>query len=188
MRIRSLVRTDLLGILGVCAALSLASCGEAGEDQGDGLGAGEGTGAAPAAGGSTSSGGSASGGSTSGGGSASGGAGSSSGGQAAAVDFREVATLVHTSCGAKVCHGQDEEPRLIDDGSLPDTLLGTVVEDCGNVPLVTPGNPDASALILLVERRCGALVMPDGCRRTPCLAPERIQVWADWITAGAPFD
>ena len=66
-------------------------------------------------------------------------------------------------------------------------LFGHVVEECGNSPLVQPGEPENSALLMLVQRQCqDNLFMPDNCKRDPCVSQATIDTWSRWIAAGAP--
>lgn len=103
------------------------------------------------------------------------------------VPYSTVENIVLSTCAVATCHGRDEEPLMLDDGTLPGVLTGTMVEECGNVPLVASGNAEASAIILMPQRLCGDLVMPDGCRRDPCVADADLDAIRRWINEGANF-
>lgn len=159
---------------------SSASCvANLGEPSGDGASGGAfsgsggfaaSSGGAPAAGGAVASGGAA-----------------STGGVSGVISYATAAEVIDSSCGLSVCHGAHQEPIIQNDALLPDLLRNTFVEACGNAPLVTPGDPSRSALLMLVERQCIDLVMPDECRRDPCLPANDIAILRAWIEQGAPF-
>ena len=100
--------------------------------------------------------------------------------------FAQVAAIVDQSCGASTCHGGRENPPLTNDANLYNTLISDTVRQCGNNALVTPNNPGASALLMLVNGQCGNLIMPEGCQQTPCLSAADIATITAWINAGAP--
>ncbi len=104
------------------------------------------------------------------------------------VPYSTVATIVGRSCTAAKCHGRDEEPLIAADATLPHFLTTTVVEECDNLPLITPGEPANSALVRLVNWECGELVMPDTCRRVPCLDSADFEKLKAWIEQGAKFE
>ena len=111
------------------------------------------------------------------------------GGQIATVGqsptYEEVATVIERACGTANCHGGALLPSLVNDAALPDVLRTTVVPGCGNVALVTPGDPGQSALLMLVQRECD-FVMPSNCQSDPCLPLPMIDQITSWIAAGAP--
>ncbi|HSC89754.1 MAG TPA: hypothetical protein VLC09_20885 [Polyangiaceae bacterium] len=130
----------------------------------------------------------------SGGANATGGAAPASGGTTdpgsggtAGPSYEGVALSIERSCATQSCHGAEEEPHIANDGTLPAFLLGTLVEECAGLPLVTPGQPESSALLKLVNRDCGELFMPENCTRDPCLPDDTIATWTEWILAGAPM-
>lgn len=103
------------------------------------------------------------------------------------IPYARAKAIIGRSCTTAKCHGRDEEPLITIDDTLPHFLSTTLVEECGNVPLVTPGDDTKSALILLVTRQCGDLVMPDTCRTNPCLLPKDLSTLQAWIRQGAPM-
>lgn len=113
--------------------------------------------------------------------------GSSSGGKAtgggAAVAFSMVGSIVQDRCSS--CHGFTM-PLLQNNAMLRNTLTSTRVPECGNNPLVTPNDPSKSAVLMLVNRMCGMLVMPAGCGMTPCIPAAEVTTLTNWINAGAP--
>jgi hypothetical protein len=61
--------------------------------------------------------------------------------------------------------------------------------DCGSIPLVTPGDPEKSALIMVLSGPCSDDLerMPRGCTDVDghCVPPEYIDALAQWIAEGA---
>jgi hypothetical protein len=137
-----------------------------------------------------------------GGGSAAGG-GLAMGGELSGTDWPTTEERIGRSCGKSNCHGgkellclakdADRDPNggtNCDGGSLYDTLRSKKVSPCGNVPLVNPGNPEQSALLMLVKRQCGSFVMPDDCPpessgAVTCWPEEDILQVGTWIENGA---
>ena len=105
-----------------------------------------------------------------------------------------VLTGTHPPCNAADCHGPGGPNPLQywvkDDDKLYDTLTHHVSADCGNIPVVTPGHPERSALVKVLKGPCSAKVpqMPNGC--TPeannCLPAEYVTAIERWIALGAP--
>lgn len=164
---------------------------------GQGVG-GEVAGGDPSAGGVPSTGGA----SGDGGSVTSGGAGGSVLGGA---DWATTELRVGAECGNSICHGGTEMLCLAKDAdrmggpgsfcqagsSLYETLLSTRVKECGDVPLVDPGSPDTSAIVLLMTRKCGDFVMPANCppedQGYPTCWPEyAVLELRAWIENGAP--
>jgi len=162
--------------------------------------AGAAAGASAAAG--TSAAGHAAGGAAAGATSSGGGAGMASGGSGntgSTIDpswatIKAVLTGTHPPCNAADCHGPGG-PNIFqlpvnDDAALYTSLTGHVSVDCGNIPVVTPGDPSKSALVKVLNGPCSAKVpqMPNGC--TPadgnCLEPEYIAAVTTWVANGAP--
>lgn len=174
------------GLVSICvlslgAALPLVACGGDGSD--------DATGGAPGSTGGSGTG--TTGGWSPGlstGGTTGSGTGTGTGSPPGPVPYSDVEHIVLSTCAVATCHGRDEEPLMLDDGSLPGVLTGTMVEECGNVPLVASGNADGSAIVLMPQRLCGDLVMPDGCRRDPCVADADLDVIRRWINEGASFE
>ena len=107
----------------------------------------------------------------------------------AVVPFSSISMLLAASCGGTTCHTTRQKPMLVNNASLHSTLLDTVVSECGGAHLVVPGNPDGSAIIQLVNRRCTksgrAFYMPRNCTTNPCLPAAQLQTLTQWIQAGA---
>lgn len=108
--------------------------------------------------------------------------------------FNDVAMIMATNCGASLCHGGGVggQPLVYTNkATLYGILTTTVVTECMNAKLVTPGDPEHSALLLLPTWMCtdpsgGPFVMPQSCIEDPCLTDaERASIKA-WIMAGAP--
>lgn len=160
-----------------------------------------------AATGGSSSGGAATGGVTSSGGSSSGGAGTGGDGE---VDysmvpdgptfmfFKKLVTLWNpNNCLGADCHGgTPAHVSFVTDEGLYDRLLNTESENCLDessmpMPLVVPGDPQASALIKILKEPCGnAGRMPGGecIEGSDCLNAEYVQFLEEWISNGAPED
>jgi hypothetical protein len=93
------------------------------------------------------------------------------------------------NCGAPACHGggpDGQDVIFVNRDTLYTTLTTTVVMECGNRPLVSPGNVANSALPMLPTWQCGDLVMPQGCLEDPCITPAELDAIRGWIAAGAP--
>ena len=96
-------------------------------------------------------------------------------------------------CVASDCHGLHTENilELAIDCRLHNTLLTHMSAACGNIPVVTPGDPTRSALVHLLKGPCGETPrMPRDCVEdefgTTCVPPEYIAAIEQWITMGAP--
>lgn len=99
--------------------------------------------------------------------------------------------MVNLSCGKMGCHGTGfgaKMPTLTNANpqTLYQNLTNTMVQECGNKPLVSPGNPANSAVLALVKRECGDFFMPADCMNTPCLPQASIDTLTAWIQGGAP--
>lgn len=121
------------------------------------------------------------------------GSGSSAGSSLVEASFATVRqVVVQAHCADASCHNGEAKPRLQDDATLHATLTGHVSEACGNLPVVTPGAPERSALIKLLKGPCGGLPrMPSGCVSGPveeytCLPPVYIEAIERWVKNGAP--
>jgi hypothetical protein len=126
----------------------------------------------------------------SGGGTNGGAAGSAAPGvEASFATVRQVVVQAH--CADASCHNGEVKPRLQDDATLHTTLTTHISKACGNIPVVTPGNPEQSALVKLIKGPCGELPrMPNGCVSTPieeytCLPPDYIDAIERWVRNGA---
>ncbi len=107
---------------------------------------------------------------------------------------KTVLTGTHPPCNGADCHGPGG-PNIFqlpvsDDAALYMSLTTHVSVDCGNIPVVTPGDPSKSALVKVLNGPCSANVpqMPNGC--TPaddnCVPPDYIAAISTWIANGAP--
>jgi hypothetical protein len=161
--------------------------GSAGATNAGGTSGGAGTGSAGHSAGGASTGGSA--------GMGSGGTGNSANTVDPSWDtIKAVLTGTHPPCNGADCHGSGGpnifQFNINDDAALYTALTTHVSVDCGNIPVVTPGDPSKSALVKVLNGPCSAKVpqMPNGC--TPadgnCLPPEYIAAVTTWITNGAP--
>ncbi|MFZ5890489.1 MAG: hypothetical protein ACOY0T_05415 [Myxococcota bacterium] len=114
----------------------------------------------------------------------SGGAGGSSG---ASTGFSQVQSILEAKCSQ--CHTLGgNHPDLSTTGDELYTTLSTYrVRDCGNNPLVIPGNSATSALIMVTTAgKCAnRLVMPSGCSGDSCVLMQERQTISNWITQGA---
>lgn len=104
-----------------------------------------------------------------------------------APSFEDVQALLLYSCVLVSCHTPlYNQPTLLDfDGMLHDRMLSWQVSHCNDEPLVTPGQPENSAILKLVTQRCGEFVMPPLCT-DPCVDAETYEGIEAWIKAGAP--
>jgi len=138
------------------------------------------------------SGGSNTGGSTVGGGPAAGGS--------IAAAYSTVTTIINEPCGSASCHNGETEPHMswmspADDEPLYATLTTATSSLCGGIPLITPGQPESSALLKIIKGECEPMEqgmssrMPFGCDPDPlygnCLAPNVIAAIEEWIQNGA---
>jgi hypothetical protein len=100
-------------------------------------------------------------------------------------------------CAAAPCHGvhgnappgRPLELPPNDDTQLYTNLTSYMSRACGEIKLVAPGNPDASALIKVLSGPCGMTPrMPYGCSADAgdCIPDEYIAAVSQWIAAGAP--
>jgi hypothetical protein len=121
---------------------------------------------------------------------------STSGGMTIEASFetlKYVIQNVQPSCAAADCHGNNEfnNLNLVVDDQLYSNLTLTMSEACGNLPVVNPGNPAQSAIVMLLRGPCGELErMPRGCIENEfennCVPDEYIQAIEQWIANGAP--
>jgi hypothetical protein len=99
-------------------------------------------------------------------------------------------------CAAAPCHGvhgmaPPSRPLELppnDDAQLYMNLTTYVSAACGNIKLVTPGNPDQSALLRILKGPCGMTPrMPYGCSAEAgnCIPDDYIAAVAQWIASGA---
>jgi len=106
--------------------------------------------------------------------------------------FNDVAMIMAMNCGAPLCHGGGGQPLVYTNkATLYGILTSTVVTECMNSKLVTPGDPAHSALLLLPTWMCtdqsgGPFVMPQSCIDDPCLTQAERDSIKTWIMNGAP--
>lgn len=94
------------------------------------------------------------------------------------------------SCYGGLCHDFPENTLdlKLDDG-LYARMMNYNTQKCG--PLITPGDPEKSALVILLKRECnGTARMPFGdCwddGGSECLSDDKIAAIEAWVAAGAP--
>ncbi|WP_437276614.1 hypothetical protein WME90_35980 [Sorangium sp. So ce375] len=120
-------------------------------------------------------------------------AGTGGGDPAVPATFETVrAVVAQTGCADATCHNGEAKPTLQDDDALYETLTTYISEGCGDIPVVTPGKPEESALVKLINGTCeGVERMPRGCNPAPgpentCLPQAYIDAIEQWIADGAP--
>jgi hypothetical protein len=115
------------------------------------------------------------------------------------MTFAEVQEFLDTPTGGISpcfdCHSEGGDlPQVFrDDDTLYDTLMTRTVERCEDRALVVPGDPDNSALYLVLSGICGTVSqMPYGCYEAPdesynnCTEHEDRERLRLWIETGAP--
>jgi len=109
-----------------------------------------------------------------------------------------VATQNPLNCSSSDCHGGFEGRLDLREATLYESVTSWSSEVCGK-PVISPGDPDGSALIQVLTTGCGN-VTPDcmiGTECIPrmplecvdgvdCIPPEYIDALRQWITNGAP--
>ncbi len=92
------------------------------------------------------------------------------------------------------CHGMGDggfRLTLDNDSQLFKSLTTTVVKDCGNNPIITPGDPSKSALLEIIQGDCSMKTprMPPGCvdGDAGCVPPAYVAAVSQWISDGAPW-
>jgi hypothetical protein len=131
-------------------------------------------------------------GASAGGSGASAGGGGASGGSASGIEpsFAMLKGVIQGSCFGAICHDLPEHPlQLKLDDKLYGTLTSHMTKHCG--PVLTPGDPQGSALVKLLKGPCnGTDRMPYGkCFADGdegCIGPEYIAAIEKWIANGAP--
>jgi hypothetical protein len=111
-------------------------------------------------------------------------------GEVPVPSYEEVVDIVNRSCAQGVCHIPVEyggiDPNMTNlEGELYGNLTSRLVSQCGDMALVTPGEPENSAIVQLPQHNCGEFVMPDGCLDFPCIPQVDIDALTAWIRAGA---
>ena len=106
------------------------------------------------------------------------------------ASYMTVRFVVDRGCGVSICHGGEEDFVLMDNSNLHDTLMNTIIPECGDIPLVTPFSPENSALDRLLREDCGELPqMPKECiEGDSCIPQEYRDRITQWITNGATTD
>jgi len=102
--------------------------------------------------------------------------------------FVQVSSILGKNCGIKGCHADKQSPHFVPDSMLYPMLTGpnTVIAACDYTRLVEEGDPARSALVRLMNRKCGSFTMPPSCNKTTCLSAADLKTLSDWIAAGAP--
>jgi hypothetical protein len=108
----------------------------------------------------------------------------------AAPSYAEIYYLINQTCANIVCHVPGYYmPDLSDaNDDQYDILMNTHIEQCGGVPLVDPGNPDGSAIMMVTHHQCGELAMPKDCTDPVCIPQQSVDALSAWIAAGASRD
>lgn len=192
-----------LSIFATAAVVAMLSSLQACSDDSDDGSTGSTTSTSTSAGGTATSGAGGGGGDGGSGGDGAGGSntgGSSpvgAGGSASTIEASfETLKLVITrsTCTDASCHNGEAQPTLtrqMTDDELYETMISYVSEACGDIPLVTPGNPEQSALIKILKGPCGEIArMPNGCVSEPieeytCIPWEYIDALERWVASGA---
>ena len=94
-------------------------------------------------------------------------------------------------CFGAGCHNDEQNPLdLRVDDQLYTRLTSRISVNCGNIPVVNPGNPQGSALVKILQGPCGITPrMPMGCNNDGdalCVPPDYIAAIEQWIAMGAP--
>jgi hypothetical protein len=105
-----------------------------------------------------------------------------------------VLTGTSPPCNSADCHGPGGPNKLqytVKDGDkLYDVLTHHVSVECGNIPVVTPGHPEKSALVKVLKGPCSPKLpqMPNGCvpEMNNCLPANYVAAIEQWIALGAP--
>jgi hypothetical protein len=114
--------------------------------------------------------------------------------QAATWDnVKLVLTGTHPACNSSICHGGNGKVSLgfpvSNDNQLYAVLTQYVSTACDNMVLVSPGHPEASALVKVLKGPCSDAVprMPNGCTEADgnCVPDDYIAAVEQWIAEGA---
>ena len=88
-----------------------------------------------------------------------------------------------------------ELPLLVVNDQLYTELTTHISVICGNIQLITPGNPEQSALVKVLKGPCGVEPniiprMPNGCIEdefgSTCVPNDYIAAIEQWVRNGAP--
>lgn len=105
--------------------------------------------------------------------------------------FETVQLIINeTPCFGAGCHNDDQNPLdLRGDDQLHARLTSHISENCGGLPIISPGDPQGSALPKLLRGPCGPTArMPIGCvedQDANCVPAEYIAAIEQWIALGA---
>lgn len=119
-------------------------------------------------------------------------AGASGTGSTVPATFDTLKTVITDApCFGAGCHNDDQNPlNLRVDDQLFTRLTSRISTNCGNIPIVNPGNPQASALVKILRGPCSPTPrMPLGCvddQDATCIPADYIAAIEQWIAAGAP--
>lgn len=186
LRLSSFIAAAIVAILS-----PLSGCAETPDDTGGGGTGGSDAGSTSASGSTSSgvgSGGSGGTGSTS---VSTGGGGSTGSGSGIEPTFETVKFVIeNVTCFGAGCHNDELNPLDLQiDGQLHMRLTSHISKNCGNIPVVNPGNPQESALIKILEGPCGSTPrMPLECVNdgdAKCVPDDYIQALTQWIADGA---
>ena len=101
---------------------------------------------------------------------------------AADVDYsRDVLPILSAKCF--LCHGPDAESR---EAELRLDLREEAVAERWDIPAITPGKPDESAIIARVAEEDPDMRMPPADSGAP-LSPDEIKILRDWVAQGAEY-
>lgn len=108
------------------------------------------------------------------------------------ASFMDAAAFFGSTCGVTNCHDNRYPPSLSnrDLAVLRTTLETYEVARCNGLPLLVAGNPDGSALPMLLRGECDDLYMPFGCfdpLQPPCVPAADIEKVQLWIGNPDPF-
>ncbi|MDD9934855.1 MAG: hypothetical protein OXT09_14695, partial [Myxococcales bacterium] len=110
---------------------------------------------------------------------------------AVAPNFETLTFIINQApCFGAGCPNDDQNKLdlRVDDG-LVGRLTSQVSTNCGDMPIVSPGAPEQSALIRILKEACGTTPrMPLGCvddNDGGCVPPEYIAAIEQWIADGA---
>ena len=109
------------------------------------------------------------------------------------ADLQQVTTtvreIVRFKCSGSGCHNE-REPYLLDDEHLYTTLTTYRSQGCENNLLVTPCDPQKSAIYRVQSvGGCGTIPqMPKGCEYPYCLPESYVMAIKQWIANGARKD
>lgn len=116
----------------------------------------------------------------------------SDGAMAVPATFQTVQLVItQVPCFGAGCHNDPQNPLdLRMDDQLYTRMTSHISRNCGEVPVVNPGDPQRSALVKILKGPCGPTPrMPLGCvdgADSGCVPEAYIAAIEHWIEAGAP--